>query len=225
MNGKLIVIEGLDGAGKSTQLKLLSERIRKSAEFITFPDYSSLSGKIIAEYLKGVYCDLDEPDGAYAASCFYAADRYISFKTGWGRDYLSGGNIITARYTSSNLIYQMAKLPREQWRDYFIWLYDFEFGKLGLPKPDAVIFLDMPLDVSLKLLTKRYGKNGGCKDLHEADVHFLGKCEQAASYAAEKEGWIIINCAENGEPRGIDYINGELLRITEEMLNVRIQGS
>jgi len=227
MNGKLIIIEGLDGSGKSTQIKLLSEKIKSgglSARFITFPDYNSLSGKIIAEYLKGEYCGLNEPDGAYAASCFYAADRYISFKTDWSKNYYAGVSIISARYTSSNLIYQTAKLPREKWDDYFKWLRDFEYGKLGLPKADAVIYLDMPPDISRGLLNKRYEENGGGKDLHEADNNYIETCEKAAFYAAEKENWIKISCARDGRPREVEDINTELLNIIGEILNDRIQG-
>ncbi|MCL1823367.1 MAG: deoxynucleoside kinase [Oscillospiraceae bacterium] len=224
MSGKLIVIEGLDGAGKSTQLKLLSEKLGQNGKnkFITFPDYHSLSGKIISEYLKGTYTGLDEPDSAYSASSFYAVDRYISYKTAWGADFMAGKNIISARYTGSNLIYQMAKLPREKWNDYYEWLSDFEYNKLMLPKADAVIFLDMPLTVSRTLLDKRYEEKGGSKDMHEADISFLEKCRLAADYAIEKDNWLKINCAEDALPRTVEVIHTELLKITEEILNARI---
>ncbi|MCL2109348.1 MAG: deoxynucleoside kinase [Oscillospiraceae bacterium] len=210
--GKLIIIEGLDGAGKSTQAELLSKKIN-DAKFIAFPDYGSHSGKIIGEYLKGAYSGLDEPDSAYSASSFYAIDRYISYKTAWCGDYRAGRNIISARYTCSNLIYQMAKLPREKWDDYYNWLLDFEHEKLKLPKSDAVIFLDMPLTVSQELLAKRYEQDDGCKDMHEADMKFLQKCKAAADYAAEKDHWLRIDCAVGTKPRKIEDINTELYEI------------
>jgi dTMP kinase len=226
MNGKLIVIEGLDGSGKSTQLGLLMEKLKDKARFITFPDYQSLSGKIIGEYLKGVYSGLDELDGAYSASCFYAVDRYISYKTDWSKDYRSGKNIISARYSGSNLIYQMAKLEKEKWDDYYKWLNDLEHKKLRLPKADAVIFLDMPLEISREFLNKRYedeGKESGeGLDLHESSLSYLEKCREAADYAAEKEGWLRIKCAKRKKPRKIEDINTELLKITEDLINGKL---
>jgi len=231
MAGKLIVIEGLDGAGKSTQLKLLSEKTESlnrdnsstEIKFITFPDYDSFSGRIIKEYLSGAYSGLDTTDGSYSASCFYAVDRYISFKTNWGGDYIDGKNIISARYTGSNLIYQMAKLKGSQWDDYYNWLYDLEFEKLALPKPDATIFLDMPFEVSEQLLNKRYKENSGCRDMHESDLAFLKTCKRAADYAVIKDGWKKINCAKKNQdnlyvPREIEDINAELLKIVLETL-------
>jgi len=226
MKGKLIVIEGLDGAGKTTQLNLLTGKMKDRARFISFPDYQSLSGKIIGEYLKGVYSGLDELDGAYSASCFYAVDRYISYKTDWVKDYKGGKTIISARYSGSNLIYQMAKLAREKWDDYYKWLNDLEHGKLRLPKADAVIFLDMPLEISRELLNKRYAEGTDTKkslDLHESNLEYLEKCKEAADYAAEKESWLKIKCVKRKKPRKIEEIHAELLKITEGLINGRIQ--
>jgi dTMP kinase len=225
MNGKLIVIEGLDGSGKTTQLELLTEKLKDKAKFVSFPDYNSLSGKIIGEYLKGVYANLDELDGAYSASCFYAVDRYISYKTDWIKDYKDGTNIISARYSGSNLIYQMAKLAREKWSDYHRWLNDLEHGKLNLPKPDLVVYLDMPIDISRELLNKRYADDDSGKslDLHEANLTYLEKCKKAADYAADKEGWVKIKCAKRKKPRKTEDINTEILKIIEELINGRVQ--
>jgi len=223
MTGKLIIVEGLDGSGKTTQVNLLSEKLNERVKFISFPNYDTPSGQIINQYLKGAYAGLEEAEGAYSASSFYAVDRYISFKTDWSRDYNAGVSIISARYTGSNSIYQMAKLPKEEWDAYYKWLCDFEFKKLGLPKPDAVIFLDMPFEVSRRLLEARYSENGGEKDMHEADAAYLKKCGKAAAYAAEKENWIIIKCAKEGNPRGIDDINAELTAIVLEKLKENVK--
>jgi len=219
MNGKLIVIEGLDGAGKTTQLGLLAEKMGEGTRFITFPDYQSLSGKIIGEYLKGVYSGLDELDGAYSASCFYAVDRYISYKTDWHNDYKGGTNIISARYSSSNLIYQMAKLEREKWDAYYKWLNDLEHRKLFLPRADAVIFLDMPLEVSREFLNKRYENEKGSLDLHESSLDYLERCKEAADYAAAKENWIKIKCTRRKKPRSINDIHTELHKKIEDIIN------
>ena len=147
--GKVIVLEGLDGCGKSTQLALAEKFLEsRSGDFrtVSFPNYSSDSGRIVSGYLSGeIPCEGAE--GAYAASSFYAVDRYITYATDWGRDYQRGSVILSGRYTTSNAIYQMTKLPAEEREGYLNWLWDYEYKKLGLPEHDAVIFLDMPLDV------------------------------------------------------------------------------
>ena len=139
MGNKLIVIEGLDGCGKTTQLELLKQNFPQ-CRFITFPYYDTPSGQIITEYLKGGYIENDVDVSAYTASSFYAVDRYTSFKTDWEKDWKDGTPLISARYVSSNAIYQMAKLPRSGWSDFLDWLYDLEFSKYKLPIPARTIF-------------------------------------------------------------------------------------
>ena len=151
----LIVIDGLDGCGKSTQLDLLKEKIT-GAHFITFPYYNTNSGKIVTDYLNGVFNENNPKISAYSASAMYAVDRYTSYKTHWEELYKSGSPVISARYVTSNAIYQMTKLDKSEWDKYLDWLYDFEYGKLGIPKPDKTIFLDMPIEISQKLLSERY---------------------------------------------------------------------
>lgn len=212
---KLIVIEGLDGSGKSTQLGLLKEKLT-DARFITFPYYDTDSGRIVSEYLRGTYGETDPSKSAYSASIMYAVDRYTSFKTHWGRLYESGSPVISARYVSSNAVYQMTKLDKAEWDGYLDWLTDLEYVKLGLPRPDLTIFLDMPTDVSQKLLSKRYGGDETKKDIHERDTGFLAKCRDAAMYTAERYGWKIIPCSENGEPRSMNDINRDILNMINE---------
>ncbi|MBS7397403.1 MAG: deoxynucleoside kinase, partial [Ruminiclostridium sp.] len=151
--GKLFVIEGLDGCGKSTQLEMLKSKTGDNTRFISFPNYDSASGEIIKDYLSGRFAEENGKAGAYTASSFYAVDRYISYKTDWEKDYQAGKTIIAARYTSSNAIYQMTKLDRAQWDEYLSWLEDYEYDKFGIPRPDKVVFLDMPIEVSQKLLS------------------------------------------------------------------------
>ncbi len=215
MSGKIIVIEGLDGCGKSTQLELLKQSFA-DYRFITFPNYESPSGEIVTQYLSGTFHEESRERSAYSASSFYAIDRYISYKQDWEQDYTDGKNIISARYTTSNAFYQMTKLDRSLWESYCSWLYDYEYEKLGIPRPDAVIFLDVPIEVSQKLLSSRYDGDEQKKDIHEADVDYLKACRDAAMYVCShdaKEQWFTIQCCENGELRSIDSIHQELVSI------------
>lgn len=215
---KLIVIEGLDGCGKSTQLDILAEKFT-TANFITFPYYNTYSGKIVSEYLSGSYPEENGEISAYSASAIYAVDRYTSYKTHWKELYESGSPVISARYTTSNAIYQMTKIDKSKWESYLDWLFDFEYNKLGLPKPDMTIFLDMPIEVSQQLMSLRYNGDESKKDIHERDTGFLSACREAALYTAEKCGWRIVPCSREGEPRKIEEINEELCRIIKETTN------
>ena len=217
VENNLIVIEGLDGGGKTTQLELLKE-VYPRFRFITFPNYASPSGQIVSSYLNGTYNEQDPSVSAYTASCFYAVDRYTSFKTDWEKDYLSGRTIISARYVSSNAIYQMTKLHSDEWDDYMNWLFDTEYNKFGIPKPSATIFLDMPIEVSRQLLLKRNNGDAEKLDIHESDLRFMSDCRKAALYVAEKENWQIISCAENGSPKPIDDIHKTLIEKIEGLL-------
>lgn len=210
----LIVIEGLDGSGKSTQVPLiLPELQRRGIEGmkISFPDYDSESSALIKMYLSGALGADASKVNPYAASSFYAVDRYASFHTKWKSEYEADALIITERYTSSNLIYQMCKLPRGQWDDYIEWANDFEHVKLGLPRPDLVIYLSMPLDISQNLLTRRYEENKGTRDIHESNMRFLRDCSETAAYTAHKLRWHVIDCARSGEARGIQDIHEEII--------------
>ena len=152
---------------------------------------------------------------AYAAGAFYAVDRFASYKLDWGKDYENGALILADRYATSNSIYQMEKIDEDKWDEYLDWSADFEYNKIGIPKPDLVIFLDMPVDVSQKLMTSRYNGDEGKKDVHEANVDFLNNCRKSALYAAEKCGWTIIDCCENGEIKPIESIAEEIEKAAE----------
>lgn len=219
MSSKIIIIEGLDGCGKSTQLELLQGRFH-DCRFLTFPNYRSPAGEIITEYLEGGITDFDPERSAYSASTFYAADRYISYRKDWRVDYLSGRTIISARYTTSNAIYQMTKLDRSLWEGYCAWLYDYEYNKLGIPAPDAVIFLDVPVEISQKLLTERYAGDEKKKDVHEANTDYLRRCREAVRYAAGHDPhakWYMLDCCYGGEMRPPISIHRDLVRLIEEL--------
>ena len=218
---KLIVIEGLDASGKGTQAEILTNRLScegREVKEISLPNYDDPSATLVKMYLSGEFGTDPESVNAYAASTFYAIDRYASFKKSWGKVYDEGDFIIANRYTTSNCCHQMTKLPDEEWDDYIAWLRDFEYGKMGIPKPDKVIFLDMPVEISQKLLLKRYGGDESKKDMHESNVEYLYKCRKAALYSAKKLGWVIIRCADGDEPRSIEDISEEIYSEIRELL-------
>lgn len=207
--GRMVVIEGLDGSGKSTQIELLKKHLQKEGcryKQIKLPDYEDPSSTLVRMYLGGAFGNKPEDVGAYAASAFFAVDRFASFKQHWQSDYENGNLILADRYTTSNAYHQLVKMPREQWDDYLDWLEDFEYIKLGIPKPDFVIYLDMPIEISQRLMSLRSEKTGEKKDVHEADVDYLHRCRAAAGYAAERFGWTVITCSEDGEPLSISEI-------------------
>ena len=207
--GKLLVIEGLDGSGKDTQTRLLAVRLNEAGMdtlTISLPHYDDASSALVKMYLGGEFGSRPGDVNAYAASCFYAVARSAGFKKHWGKDYEAGRIILANRYTTSNACHQMTKLPREEWDAYLDWLFSFEYEKLGVPAPDGVIFLDMPVEVSQKLLEKRYVGDLAKKDVHERDVAYLNACREAAAYAAEKLGWKRILCGKDGEPRPMEAI-------------------
>lgn len=219
--GKLIVLEGLDGSGKSTQLDRLFENLEKdgvNSKWVSFPNYDDDSSALVKMYLAGQFGKKPGDVNAYAASAFYAVDRYASFKKDWGQHYNDGGVIVSGRYTTSNAIHQCSKLPEAEWEGFLSWLYDFEYNKLGIPAPDKVIFLDMPTEISQKLMDKRYDANGGHKDIHESDLEYLENCRKAALFTAKFSGWTIISCGKDGVPRTIEDIAGEVLEEAKKIL-------
>lgn len=212
--GKLIIIEGLDGCGKSTQTALLEKYFEdNSVEFkkIKLPDYDSKSSTLVKMYLGGEFGKNADDVNAYAAGAFYAVDRFASYKLDWGKDYENGTLILADRYATSNSIYQMEKIDEDKWDEYLDWSADFEYNKIGIPKPDLVIFLDMPVDVSQKLMTSRYNGDEGKKDVHEANVDFLNNCRKSALYTAEKQGWAVVPCSDGINPLPIKEIHNTIL--------------
>ncbi len=222
MRGKLFVIDGLDGSGKTTQnsrvARLLAERMPVRA--ISFPDYGDESSALVRMYLRGDFGQDANGVNPYAASSFYAVDRYAAYVRHWRDFYLSGGVVLAARYVSSNAIHQMSKLPREEWDGFLSWLSEYEYGKLGLPRPDRILFLDMPRRVADGLLLSRYRKDGGKEDIHERDRAYLARCEEAAAYAARAEGWTVIPCAKGDAPLPVEEITEKILEAIGETLTL-----
>ena len=214
MSGKLIVLEGTDGSGKSTQFRLLCERMeREGITFrkLVFPQYQEPSSALLRMYLNGEFGTHPSDVNPYAASTFYAVDRYASWKKVWGEYYQNGGLVLSDRYTTSNAVHQACKLPEDQWKDFFRWLFDFECGKLGLPLPNQVFYLDMPTERAVELLRSREAATHTKGDIHEVDTDYLALCRRTALRAAEALGWTKIPCLdESGQLRSPEAIHGEI---------------
>ena len=213
--GKLIVIEGTDGSGKSTQFRRLTQRLTDEGRLfqkLIFPQYAEESSALIRMYLGGQFGTKPSDVNAYAASAFYAVDRYASFKKVWGQWYENGGLIVSDRYTTSNAVHQASKEPVERQGAFLRWLYEFEYDKLGLPRPDLTIYLDVPTDFTEKLLRHREADTNTTADIHEQDMEYLATCRRTGKAAAEFYGWTVISCVENGQMRSIEDIHEEIYR-------------
>ena len=212
--GKLIVIEGVDGSGKATQAKLLYEALLNRGEKamkVSFPDYDSDSSALVKMYLAGQFGSQPGDVNAYAASSFYAVDRYASYKKDWQGFYLSGGTVVADRYTTSNAVHQCSKLPEEQWPAFLDWLFHYEYDLLGIPAPDRVLFLQTEAAVTEGLLLKRYHGDASREDIHESDRAYMARSRAAAAYCAGRLGWTTVQCTHNGQMRTVEDIHGEIM--------------
>jgi dTMP kinase len=214
--GKLIVIEGLDGSGKSTQLELLYKNLLNrgvDCKCVSFPDYEHPSSTLVKMYLNGEFGEKPNDVNAYAASTFYAVDRYASFKKYWGEYYNDGGVVIAGRYVTSNAVHQNSKLPKEKWDGFLDWLFHYEYDLLGIPAPDAVIYLEVDPAVSQKLMAGRYRGDESRKDIHERNLQYLEQSAKAAAYCAEKLGWKVVRCNKGEKMRSIEEISTEIQKV------------
>ena len=219
--GKLIVLEGIDGSGKSAQYRRLCERMERDGiayNHIVFPRYDQESSSLIRMYLAGDFGSHPGDVNAYAASTFYAVDRYASYRTDWGSIYENGGLILSDRYTTSNAVHQGCKLSDEELPAFFSWLRDLEYEKMGLPEPDLVIYLDVDVETSLARMRRRQAKYHTSADIHEKDVEYLRRCLHTAHMAAAHYGWTTIPYRKDGRERELDEKNNEIYQIILEQL-------
>ena len=221
MQGKLIVFEGTDGSGKATQSELLCQELtRRGVPYrkLTFPRYQEESSALVRLYLGGAFGHKPGDVNAYAAAAFYSVDRYASYKQDWGDFYESGGLIVADRYTTSNAVHQASKLLRSERKEYLDWLFDLEYEKFGLPKPDLVIYLDMPTEITERMMRQREQATGTHADIHEQDEIYLKNCRANAREIAKECGWSVINCARDGAPRTPEDIHAQVYRMVKKLL-------
>jgi dTMP kinase len=219
--GKLIVIEGTDGSGKSTQFKLLTEYMQTHGpafKKLIFPRYSEPSSALIRMYLGGEFGTTPSDVSSYAASAFYAVDRYASYKQDWGQWYEAGGLVLTGRYTTSNAVHQASKEEGEKQTAFLKWLYEFEYGLLGLPRPDLTIYLDVPTDFTEQLMRRREQDTNTKADIHEKDTAYLAACRRTGRAAAAFYGWTVIECVRDGAMRTIEDIHEEIYAHVAKLL-------
>lgn len=220
-NGKLIVLEGIDGSGKSSQYRRLCERMESDGivyNHIVFPRYDKESSALIRMYLNGEFGPNPNDVNAYTASTFYAVDRFASYRADWGKTYENGGLIISDRYTSSNAVHQGSKLADAELPDFFAWLADLEYTKMGLPKPDLVLYLDVDIQTSLARMKRRQADTDTKADIHERDVNYLARCLRTADYAADYFGWTRIVQTRDGQERSLEDINDDIYSAVRAIL-------
>lgn len=212
--GILIAIDGLDGSGKETQTRLLEQALTDMGipcRSISFPTYDDSMSAAVKLYLSGAFGEDPQAVNGYAASVFYGVDRICSYLLDWKKDYENGTVILANRYTTANAVHQLSKLPPEEYDGFLQWLFDLEYGKMGLPEPDLVLYLCVPPEVSRSLIRSRSQSTGRATDIHEKDSRHLDDSYRAALYSAEKLGWVKIDCARDGELRAREDIHQEIL--------------
>ena len=220
MKGRLIVFEGTDGAGKTTQTRLMVQRLEAEGvafRKVNFPRYGTPFAVPVEQYLQGRLGTHPGDVSAYAASTLYAIDRYASYKEDWGGFYQSGGVILADRYTTSNAVHQAAKLSAEERDEYLRWLFDLEYRRLELPEPDLVVYLDLPTELSTRLLRQRQETTHTAADIHERDEAYLWQCRENAREIARQLGWRRIDCSREGALRALEDIHSELWELVRPM--------
>lgn len=221
MSGKLIVFEGTDGSGKATQARMLGERLKRECvpfQEIDFPRYGNPFAEPARLYLEGALGKRPGDVSAYAASTLYAVDRYASYQQDWGAAYEAGKLILANRYTTSNAVHQASKLPPAEREEFLNWLFDLEYRRLGLPEPDLVLYLDLPTELTERMMRHREDTTGSKADIHEQDEEYLRNCRMNARQVAKDLGWTVINCARDGRVRGVEDIHSEVWKRVKQYL-------
>lgn len=222
MKGKLIVFEGTDGSGKATQTQLLCQRLDDDGapyRKIDFPRYGKPSAAMVEEYLNGYLGKKPGDVNAYAASLFFSMDRYASFKQDWGGWYESGGVVVADRYTTSNAVHQASKLQKGERKSYLDWLFHLEYDLLGLPAPDLVVYLDVPIELTEEMMRRRELRTGIRADIHEQDAAYLRSCRMNAKEIVQECGWTVVHCAKDGQIRTPEEIHQEVWQHVDTLLN------
>ena len=209
--GKLIVIEGAgDGIGKTTQVGLLTEKYAAAGRPLYhhhFPSYGTVQGAPVEEYLRGAYGD-PKTLSPYFVNGLYALDRAVTFHTLLRGKLDAGMTVLLDRYVTSSLIYQSAMMESEaEKREFVRYVTEYEYGRLGVPEPDRVVFLHVPPEVSEKL---RAARNGGGADAHEADGEFMRRVYENSLFMADLLSCSVVECAPGGVMRAPEDISREI---------------
>jgi dTMP kinase len=228
--GKFIVLDGVDGSGKATQVKLLSERLIKEGykvKTIDFPRYNdNFFGAFIGECLTGKYGNFIEVNPKIA-STLYAADRWESSVV--IKDWLKRGYIVIAdRYVSSNQIHQGGKIrdPKER-KEFLQWLDKMEFEVFKISRPEAIIYLQLPIELSFKLIQDRKKAEAeksrkyleGKKDLAEEDFKHLAESrESAIKIVRSNNSWIRVDCAKKNEIMTREAIHEKVYEVVKKII-------
>jgi len=218
--GKLVVVEGAcDGIGKSTQYHLLREHLKKDGiEVVShhFPSYNTYHGLPVEKYLKGEY-GLPKELSPYFINSLYAVDRGIVWYTNFKKLYEEGKFILLDRYTTSSVIYQSALIEDIELKKSFIdYITDFEYNKIGVKKPDNVIFLHAPFDLVTEMRNARKQNDGIVNDIHEIDLDFMRKVYDSSTFIADYLSWNIVECSEDDKMLEIEEIHQKVYSLIKK---------
>ena len=209
--GKIIVVEGsCDGIGKSTQYNLLGKRLQRDGEIVIkhhFPSYNTDQGRLVEMYLAGGFGNPKDLS-PYFINSLYAVDRAVTWNSRLKDEYEFGRTLLFDRYTTSSILYQASTIEDMDERKEFIdFVCDYEYGKLGIPEPDNIIFLHAPFDVIERLRESRKVNEGLVNDIHERDREFLKKVYDNSMFVADYLNWDMIECSKNNEMLPIEEIH------------------
>ena len=227
--GKLIVLEGIDGSGKRTQLDMLagslSERNVPLSQ-ISFPRYDGFFGRLVARFLNGDFGPLDAVDAHFSA-LLYAGDRYEA-KPGIESELAAGRTVLADRYIGSNLAHQGARVQREDRGDFIQWLKKLEYEIYSMPTEDLVIYLRVPVAEGHRLVGQKGARDYTKlrRDILESDIAHLEAAAEVYDQLAKQANWVKIECfdAKAGALRSPDAIHAEILGAIETRF-LRPQGA
>lgn len=214
--GQLIVIDGTDGSGKTTQIKLLEQYLASkgiSFETISFPRYeNNLYGKLIKRYLEGEFGKIGELDPQFLALAF-AGDRLLAKPL--IESWMSEGKLVIAnRYVSASKAHLGANLSEEDREEFFEWLDKLEYKDNGIPKEDQTILLVVDPQVGQKnVLNKQH------HDIHEENLKHLEQANNIYLQLAKAENWQVIDCMKDGKMRSPEAIHKQIMVLVEDYLN------
>lgn len=222
LRGKFIVLEGIDGSGKATQLKLLAERLKSlglQVAIFDFPQYEkTFFGQLVGRYLAGEFGDAGSIS-PYLSSLPFAGDRWqAADSVGF---WIATGRVVLAnRYIASNLAHQAAKLPAEEWEKFIRWDEELEFGVYQIPYPDLTIFLYVPPKIAQGLTEQKEDRpwlKGEKQDTHERDLEHLERASEVyQKLAEERVDWRMVDCTDGqGNLRTPEQIHNDIWEVID----------